>query len=120
MVWSRKRATRFSSFQGPRDKSAVHTPQLILHRATLFSLPSCQTSHAQLKRTSDFIALLTRMGASAANGAAISNVRLFIPEFLQIARNRKTCSYRSTLKLGESSMHHTHGSSSFANAEATL
>src|SRR4029077_19438239 len=36
----------------------------------------------------DFIASAISQGTSSANGAAFSNVRLFIPEFYQIARDR--------------------------------
>jgi len=54
----------------------------------LLSLPLAKFSCAT-EANVDFIASAISQGASIANGAAISNVRLFIPEFYQIARNRK-------------------------------
>jgi hypothetical protein len=55
----------------------------------LLSLSPLAKISCATEASAEFIASAISQGASTANGAAISKVRLFIPEFYQIARNRE-------------------------------
>jgi len=71
----------------------------------LLSLPIAKLSCAT-EANVDFIASAISQGASTANGAAISNVRLFIPRILPDLLETNSCSYwdrLSGLRVAEGS-----------------
>src|ERR1700720_22280 len=95
----------------------VINPQLILpSRLLALSLP-LPNSHAQLKRTSISSPLPSCRAPAPPTEPPSAR---FVSSFRNSTRSleTETCWYWPTLKLGESLMHHTHGTSSFAKGRS--
>src|SRR5882762_2650263 len=77
-----------AGYRGLHDKSAVHTPQVILPSRYLALSPPSPNSHAQLKRASISSLLLSRRAPAPPTAPLSAMFVSSFRKFYQIARNR--------------------------------